>query len=89
MSLTDAGEYFWSSVHGFSIYHNALATADGQAFLAKCRAAGKGVCAWTVNGREEMRMCVRWGVKSIITDKPALWREVKAEVSPMSALLRI
>jgi phosphatidylglycerol phospholipase C len=34
-----------------------------------------------VNGREEMRECARWGVRSVISDKPDRWREVKAEVS--------
>jgi phosphatidylglycerol phospholipase C len=82
MSLPQSRKYFFDSVHGFSVYYEALATTDGQKFLAECNAAGKGVCAWTVNGREEMRECVRWGVKSIITDKPAVWREIKKEVRP-------
>ncbi len=41
---------------------------------------GKSVCAWTVNDREEMRECARWGLKSVISDRPAVWMEVKAEV---------
>ena len=81
MSLTDARSYFWPSVHGFSVYYSALATAPGQAFLRECKAAGKKVCAWTVNGEEGMRDCARWGVESVITDKPALWRKVKEQVS--------
>lgn len=81
MSLPQSRRYFWDTVHGFSVYYEALATADGQRFLAECHAAGKGVCAWTVNGREEMRECARWGVRSIITDKPALWRGIKQQAS--------
>ncbi|RSH95433.1 hypothetical protein EHS25_000523 [Saitozyma podzolica] len=85
MSLPQSRRYFWDTVHGFSVYYEALATADGQRFLAECHAAGKGVCAWTVNGREEMRECARWGVRSIITDKPALWRGIKQQASGIIA----
>ena len=81
MSLTDARFYFWPSVHGFSVYYSALATPKGQAFLRECKAGGKNVCAWTVNKEEQMRDCARWGVGSVITDKPALWRKVKTQVS--------
>jgi phosphatidylglycerol phospholipase C len=81
MSPAEARRFFWDSVHGFSVYYEALATPDGQKFLAECRSHGKGVCAWTVNTREGMRECVRWGLGSCITDKPDIWREVKAEVS--------
>lgn len=57
-----------------------LMSADGQRFLEDCKAAGKEVCAWTVNGREEMVWCARWGVKAIITDRVAFCVGVRNEV---------
>ena len=80
MSPSDARAYFWPAVHGFSMYFSALGTPAGQAFLAECKAAGKAVCSWTVNGEEQMRECARWGVDSVISDKPGLWRKVKGQV---------
>ncbi|ORX38944.1 PLC-like phosphodiesterase [Kockovaella imperatae] len=80
MSIPQVRQYFFQHCHGFSVYFEALASADGAAFRAECKAAGKWICSWTVNDKEEMRECVRWGIKSIISDKPALWREVKAEI---------
>jgi phosphatidylglycerol phospholipase C len=61
--------------------YEALASPDGLRFRNECEVAGKGLCAWTVNGKEEMKECVRWGVKSVISDKPELWRGLKKEVS--------
>ena len=81
MSIPQVRQYFFTHCHGFSVMYEALASVGGEEFRADCKAAGKWICAWTVNGREEMRECARWGVKSVISDKPALWREVKAEVS--------
>lgn len=81
MSPAESRRFFWPSVHGFSIYYSSLALPEGQRFLKECKEKGKRVCAWTVNDREGMRECIRWGVDSCITDKPGLWREVKAEVS--------
>lgn len=60
--------------------YEALASAEGAKFRAECETEGKNVCAWTVNDKEEMRNCVRWGLGSVISDKPAVWREVKKEV---------
>lgn len=82
MSPAEARRFFWDSVHGFSVYYEALAGPDGQKFLAECKSHGKGVCAWTVNTKEGMRECIRWGLGSCITDKPDMWTEVKAEVCP-------
>jgi phosphatidylglycerol phospholipase C len=80
MTLADAKRYFWNSVHGFSMYYEALATREGQLFIAECEAEGKNVCAWTVNTKEGMRECARWGIASCITDRPDRWTEVAAEV---------
>jgi phosphatidylglycerol phospholipase C len=82
MSIPEARTYFFKHVHGFSVRYEYLASAEGDRFRKECAAAGKGLCCWTVNGREEMRNCARWGVKSVISDKPEVWREIKREVSP-------
>jgi len=84
MSIPEARTYFFKHVHGFSVRYEYLASAEGERFRKECAAAGKGLCCWTVNGREEMRNCARWGVKSVISDKPEVWREIKREVSPPS-----
>lgn len=34
------------------------------------RRDGKDLAVWTVNEKEEMRECMRWGVRAVITDKP-------------------
>ena len=81
MSIPEARTYFFKHVHGFSVRYEYLASAEGDRFRKECAAAGKGLCCWTVNGREEMRNCARWGVKSVISDKPEVWREIKREVS--------
>lgn len=61
--------------------YEALASADGARFRKECKEAGKSICAWTVNLSEEMRQCARWGILSIISDKPDLWKRIKNEVS--------
>lgn len=81
MSIAETERYFWSSVQGVSMWDEVLATAKGQVFLAKCKAEGKSVCAWTVNTKEGMRNCIQWGLESCITDKPYFWNEVIEEVS--------
>lgn len=81
MSIPQARSYFFDHCHGFSIMYEALASADGARFRKECKEAGKSICAWTVNLSEEMRQCARWGIMSIISDKPDLWRRIKNEVS--------
>jgi phosphatidylglycerol phospholipase C len=81
MTLAEIRTFFFQSCHGFSVMYEVLASPDGEKFRNECKEAGKWICAWTVNGREEMRECARWGVRSVISDKPDRWREVKAEVS--------
>jgi len=77
MSIPEIRKYFWNHCQGFSVWYRQLDTPDGARFRAECAAAGKEICAWTVNGRDEMLQCARWGIYSIITDKPELWRELK------------
>jgi phosphatidylglycerol phospholipase C len=80
MSIPEARKHFFKHVHGFSVRYEYLASAQGERFRKECAAENKGLCVWTVNGREEMRNCARWGVKSVISDKPDVWREIKKEV---------
>jgi phosphatidylglycerol phospholipase C len=77
MSIEQVRKHFWHQCHGFSMWYHQLASEEGARFRAECAAAGKEICAWTVNGREDMLQCARWGVYSIITDKPELWRDLK------------
>ncbi|WVQ81598.1 hypothetical protein IAT38_003722 [Cryptococcus sp. DSM 104549] len=81
MSIPQARKYFFSHCHGFSIYYEALATAEGARFRRECKAQGKKICVWTVNDKEEMRECARWGVESVISDKPELWREIRRDIA--------
>ncbi|KAL7422707.1 hypothetical protein Q5752_001998 [Cryptotrichosporon argae] len=85
MSLPQARRYFFGAVHGFSVWYRQLATADGARFRAECAAARKPVCAWTVNDRHDMVECARWGVQSVISDKPELWRDVVREIQADTA----
>jgi phosphatidylglycerol phospholipase C len=80
MSIPQVRTYFWDKCQGFSVWYSQLATADGARFRAECAAAGKELCTWTVNSREAMLECARWGVYSIITDKPELWRDLRREI---------
>ncbi|EIW66936.1 hypothetical protein M231_03967 [Tremella mesenterica] len=80
MSIHEARSYFLPHCQGLSLHFPALASADGQRLLEQCRDSGKAVCVWTVNDEEEMKECVRWGVQSVITDKPDLWRKLRAEI---------
>ena len=81
MSLAQLRQYFFAYCHGCSVMYEVLASADGARFRQECRDAGKSICSWTVNGKEEMRQCARWNLNAIITDKPEQWREIKKEVS--------
>lgn len=86
MSIPEARKHFFKYVHGFSVRYEYMASADGPAFRKECKKEGKAMCVFTVNGKEEMRNCARWGVQSVISDKPDQWREIKKEVSPFSKL---
>lgn len=88
MSIPEARKHFFKYVHGFSVRYEYLASAEGERFRKECAVNGKGLCVWTVNGREEMRNCARWGVQSVISDKPNVWREIKKEVSPIVRVSR-
>ncbi len=57
-----------------------LVGAEGQAFLADARAAGKEVCVWTVNDPAEMKVAMTWGVKAILTDKVDVFINLKKQV---------
>ena len=80
ISFPLARRLFWTACDGFSIAFPMLMSADGHTFLQDCKRAGKQVCAWTVNGREEMVWCRRMGVEAIITDRVAFCVGVRNEV---------
>lgn len=54
--------------------------SEGQAFLKKCREAGKEICLWTVNDPGEMRVAMSWGVKAILTDRVGAFTYLRKEV---------
>jgi len=76
-----ATEYFWSHVEAFSIEFGALASMEGQKFIAKCAEAGKKVLVWTVNKQEEMMEAVRWNVHAILTDVTWVWLELRSKLN--------
>jgi hypothetical protein len=80
MSIPQVRQYFFNNCHGFSLMYEVLASKKGEEFRKECKELNKEICAWTVNGKEEMRECVRWGVKSIISDKPDQWRAIKKDI---------
>jgi len=41
-------------------------------FIARAHDAGVTVLVWTVNGEEDMRRLLDWGVDGLITDRPDL-----------------
>jgi glycerophosphoryl diester phosphodiesterase len=61
-----------------------------RAFVLLARRRGKSVYVWTVNDPVVMSTMISRGVKCIITDKPALAREVlrqRADMAPLERLL--
>jgi len=75
-----ARRFFWDVCDGFSLNFGMLVGAEGQAFLADARAAGKEVCVWTVNDPAEMKVAMTWGVKAILTDKVDVFINLKKQV---------
>ena len=55
--------------------------------MEDCKREGKEVCAWTVNSKEEMVWCARWGIKAIITDRVAYCVNVRKEVRSQGSSL--
>lgn len=74
-------KYFWDSVDAFSMNFGALCTVEGQQFLKECHAGNKEVMVWTVNKKEEMMECVRWGVTAILTDVTKTWLDLRKELA--------
>ncbi|QDU40107.1 Glycerophosphoryl diester phosphodiesterase [Maioricimonas rarisocia] len=61
-----------------------------SAFVRRAHSRGKAVHAWTVNDARTMSTLISRGVDNIITDEPALAREVleeRAELSPVERAL--
>ncbi len=65
------------------------ARAANRDFVRRVHSHGKKVYVWTVNTPREMALFVDRGVDGIITDNPALLREVLAELDGFSAAERL
>ena len=65
------------------------ARAASRDFVRRAHSHGKKVYVWTVNTPREMALFVDRGVDGIITDKPALLREVLAELDGFTAAERL
>ncbi|KAI3481498.1 hypothetical protein L1887_56045 [Cichorium endivia] len=76
-----ARRYFWNDCTGFSMYFACLVGAEGQAFIADAQEAGKDIYVWTVNRKDEMIEATRWGVKAVLTDKTALFQDVRKDMT--------
>lgn len=63
------------------MYYHALTTPEGQRFLLECNIGEKEVCAWTVDTKEGMRNCARWGLKVCVTNDVTMFKEFRVEVS--------
>ena len=70
----------------FLAVNMAMATAT---FIRSNQAAGKRVLVWTVNDRMSMFRMMSLGVDGIITDEPALARQVMAERSELNSVERL
>ncbi|EPQ31904.1 uncharacterized protein PFL1_00103 [Pseudozyma flocculosa PF-1] len=83
-----AREYFWNDCSGFSMYFACLVGAEGQAFVAEAQKAGKDIYVWTVNRKDEMIEATRWGVKAVLTDKTALFQDLRKNMTDDFATTR-
>jgi len=81
MSPRAARKYFWNDCSGFSMYFACLVGADGQAFIADAQKAGKDIYVWTVNRKDEMIEATRWGVKAVLTDKTAVFQDLRKNMT--------
>lgn len=61
----------------------------GRALIRAAHAAGKPVYVWTVNDAQRMIRLMGLGVDGLITDRPALGREVVANYATMSSAQRL
>lgn len=70
----------------FLAVNTSLAT---RPFIESAHLAGKDVSVWTVNDRSTMSLMISRGVDNLITDDPALAREVIRERALMSPVERL
>jgi glycerophosphoryl diester phosphodiesterase len=70
----------------FLAVNTAMATPT---FIRSNQAAGKRVMVWTVNDKMSMFRMMSLGVDGIITDEPALARQVMAERSELNSVERL
>lgn len=65
------------------------AATVGPRLVSNAKAAGKDIYVWTVNEPLEMSSMISMGVDGIITDEPAIAKQVLAERASMSSAQRL
>jgi glycerophosphoryl diester phosphodiesterase len=75
-----------SQVDGDFLAVNAQTASPG--FIRRAHSAGKAVLVWTVNHPAQMASVVSAGADGIITDEPAMAREVLAQLGDLSPVER-
>ena len=62
--------------HGVNALHPALYNLQYDGFIKECKEKGLKLNVWTVNEKEHMQLCCKYGVNAIITNYPDIAREV-------------
>lgn len=62
--------------HGGNALHPALYNLQYDGFIKECKEKGLKLNVWTVNEKEHMQLCCKYGVNAIITNYPDIAREV-------------
>lgn len=62
--------------HEVNALHPALYNLQYDGFIKECKEKGLKLNVWTVNEKEHMQLCCKYGVNAIITNYPDIAREV-------------
>ncbi len=62
--------------YGVNALHPALYNLQYDGFIKECKEKGLKLNVWTVNEKEHMQLCCKYGVNAIITNYPDIAREV-------------
>lgn len=87
-SLQLSTAFFAPHVSGFSVAFPLLLTPAGEAFRQSCLRENKNFGVWTVNAESEMCVAAKLGCSWILTDKPRVWNNLRAEVRPAALSFR-
>lgn len=66
----------YGAKHGVNALHPALYNLQYDGFIEECKEKGLKLNVWTVNEKEHMQLCCKYGVNAIITNYPDIAREV-------------